>query len=88
VVSAAEKFVKAIWLWLLLLFDSVYSAKLAWQKETRPLAPKVIHKLLRLILWITIGALFIGKGCAACALLWKETDATNLLSKKQRNGPA
>jgi hypothetical protein len=50
--------------------------------------PKVIHKLLRLILWITIGALFIGKGCAACALLWKETDATNLLSKKQRNGPA
>ncbi|MBV8225818.1 MAG: hypothetical protein JO232_11600 [Verrucomicrobia bacterium] len=38
--------------------------------------PKTIHKLLRLILWITIGALFIAGGCAACALLWKETDTT------------
>ena len=36
----------------------------------------MIPKLLRLILWIIIGALFLGGGCVACALLWKETDTT------------
>ena len=33
-------------------------------------------KLLRLILWIAVGLLCLAWGCAACALLWKETDTT------------
>jgi hypothetical protein len=33
-------------------------------------------KLLRLILWIAVGLFCLAGGCAACALLWKETDTT------------
>jgi hypothetical protein len=34
------------------------------------------HKLRRLILWITVGALCLSAGCAAAALLANETDTT------------
>lgn len=74
--SAAEKSVNAIGLWTVTFMRFGVFSEVSMVKGNTAPGPKVIHKLLRLILWITIGALFIAGGCAACALLWKETDTT------------
>ena len=47
--------------------------------STGPTATKSEKKLLRMILWVSLGILFLAAGSIACGLLWEQTDTTSAI---------
>jgi hypothetical protein len=49
------------------------------EQSTGPTATKSEKKLLRMILWVSLGILFLALGSVACGLLWEQTDTTSAI---------